>query len=122
MRPKLSQVSNLNSEIEAFIESNRSEVISRYNRLLPEINNAQGHGIMSIHNRHFGSKGLYFGAAVQYLFRTNKGQPIHLESALENSPSNLENRQSTHDAAIKASKPEDADDNDASDFIARHAS
>lgn len=128
MKPKLRQVSDLNTEIEAFIDNNRAEVLNRYNQLLPEINTAHGQGILSIHNRRFGSKGLFFGGAIQYLYRKNQGQPITMETTPESTEHPLTT--STHDAAIKASTPEQAttqanhpkaDDNDASDFIARHA-
>jgi hypothetical protein len=126
MKSKSQIPEGLNHELEEFIESNLTEVTHRYNSLLKEIKEAKGNGILSIHNRHFGSKGLYFGGAVQYLYRKNKGQPLPEETNSEttspNFPATVESIIGpVKQAATQASQAED-NDNDESELVAKNAS
>lgn len=135
------QPEGLTHDLEEFIEANQAEVTRRYNLLLEEIKQAKGKGILSIHNRHFGSKGLYFAGAVQYLYRLNQGQPLPEETPITISQKSATQTKSNtvedittpaNQAASKASQPtpspqaegddDDDDNNDASNFISRHAS
>lgn len=115
---------DMKTSLTEIFRENEHEIIKRYNLLLPEFNKAMGAGIRSIYGQHYGSKEseFGFGELVQVLYRQTKGQPIEMKEEAHEEIAPISH--DTRAAATTHSTPNhhSDDDNDASEFIARHAS